>query len=95
MSGHSPEAIKKQVRTYIAVFAALAGLTVLTVGVSYLHLSLRAAITLALAIATVKGTLVAAFFMHLISEKKIIWLVLAFAAFFFFVILLYPSWHAL
>ncbi len=95
MSGHSPEAVKKQVRTYIAVFAALAGLTVLTVGVSYLKLPLGAAIALALLIASVKGTLVAAFFMHLISEKKIIWLILVFAVLFFFLILLYPSWHAL
>ena len=95
MSSHSPEAIKKEVRTYVAVFAALAALTVITVGVSYLHLPLKEAITLALVIASVKGTLVAAFFMHLISEKKIIWLILTFAAIFFAVLLLYPSWHAL
>jgi cytochrome c oxidase subunit IV len=95
VSGHSPEAVKKQVRVYVAVFAALAVLTVLTVAVSYLHMPLWAAIAVALLVASVKGTLVAAFFMHLISEKKIIWLVLLLAIFFFFFVLLYPSGHAL
>ncbi len=95
MSGHSPEAIKKEVRKYIVVFVALAILTVLTVAVSYLHMPLWAAIAVALAIASVKGTLVAAVFMHLLSEKKIIWLVLAFAMAFFLVLLLWPSWHPL
>jgi len=94
VSGHSPEAVKKQVRTYVAVFVALAVLTVLTVAVSYLHMPLWAAIAVALLVASVKGTLVAAFFMHLVSEKKIIWLVLLLAVFFFFFVLLYPSWHA-
>ena len=95
MSGHSPEAVKKEVRTYLAVFAALAVLTVLTVGASYLHLSLSAAIALALVIASVKGTLVAVYFMHLRTEKKIVLFVLVLAAIFFFVLLLYPSWHPL
>ena len=95
MSGHSPEAVKKEVRIYLAVFAALAVLTVVTVGASYLHLALKAAIVLALIIASVKGALVAFFFMHLRAEKKIVWLVLVFAVLFFFVLLLYPSWHLL
>ena len=94
-SAHSPEAIKKEVRTYFMVFAALAVLTVVTVGASYLHLSIAGAVTLALFIATVKGTLVAAFFMHLRAEKKIIWAILILAAFFFIFLLFYPSWHLL
>jgi cytochrome c oxidase subunit 4 len=69
---HSPEEIQKHVRTYIAVFAALALLTVVTVGVSYLHLTPAVAVTVALIIATIKASLVAAYFMHLISEKKLI-----------------------
>jgi len=39
----------------------------------------------ALLVATVKGGLVAAFFMHLISEKKLIYGILALTLFFFFV----------
>ena len=91
---HSPEAVQKQVKTYIRVFLMLAILTVLTVGVSYLHLPLAMAIVVALFIALVKSSLVAAFFMHLVSEKKIIFAVLVLAACFFFVLLLWPSWHS-
>lgn len=70
------EDIKKHVRVYIAVFAALAVLTVVTVGVGYLHLPIIPALVVALLIATLKGGLVAAYFMHLISEEKVIhWLV--------------------
>jgi cytochrome c oxidase subunit 4 len=82
--------IQKHVRTYILVFAALAVLTVVTVGVYYLDLSTGAAVALALLIATVKGSLVACYFMHLISEKKLILAVLALTVSFFIVLLLLP-----
>ena len=62
MSAHSPEAVKKEVRTYLAVFAALAVLTVVTVSVSYLHLPHGTAVAVALLIACVKGALVASSF---------------------------------
>ena len=90
---HSPEAVRQQVKVYIRVFLSLAILTVLTVGVSYLQLPLALAIAVALFIATVKSSLVAAFFMHLASEKKIIYAILSLAVVFFVVLLLYPSWH--
>ena len=90
MSGHSAEEIKKETRVYIMVFVALAALTLITVGVSYLHLSVGAAIALALFIATIKGSLVAAFFMHLISERKLIYAVLILTLVFFIVLLLLP-----
>ena len=51
-------------------------LTIITVAVSYLHLSPPVAIAVALFVATIKGTLVACYFMHLISEKKLIYAVL-------------------
>ena len=90
---HSPEAVQKQVKIYIRVFLALAVLTVATVGVSYLRLPLTLAIIVALSIALVKSSLVAAFFMHLVSEKKIIYSILALAFFFFIFLLTYPSLH--
>ncbi len=93
MSEHA--SIQKQVKTYIAVFVALAVLTVLTVAVSYLNLPIYAAIAVALLIASVKVGLVMAFFMHLISEKKIIYWILALAFLFFLQLLLVPSWHSL
>jgi len=82
--------IQKHVRTYILVFAALAVLTVVTVAVYYLELSTGAAIALALVIATVKGSLVACYFMHLISEKKLIIVVLLLTVAFFVVLLFVP-----
>ncbi len=80
---HSHEEIKKHVRKYVTVFIALMALTVVTVAVSYLHLSIGYAIALAMFIATIKGSLVAAYFMHLITEKKAIFITLAFTVIFF------------
>lgn len=65
------------VKVYLAVFAALAVLTVVTVAVSYLHLPITGAVFVALAIATVKAGLVATFFMHLKGERALIYGLLA------------------
>jgi cytochrome c oxidase subunit IV len=88
--GHHEIDVDKHVRVYLIVFASLAALTIITVGISYLHLSVVPAVTLALLVATIKGSLVACYFMHLISERKLIYLVLAFTAFFFICVLLVP-----
>lgn len=87
---HDAVDIKKHIRVYIAVFVALACLTIVTVGISYLHLATGPAVALALLIATIKGSLVAIYFMHLISEKKLILYVLALTAIFFLVLLFNP-----
>ncbi len=84
------EQIQKHVRIYISVFVALAFLTIVTVTISYLHLSLRAAIIVALSVALVKGSLVACFFMHMLTEKATIFLVLLFTVIFFAGVLLLP-----
>ena len=65
-------------------------LTIITVAVSYLHLPVPLAVTVALFVATVKGALVAGYFMHLISEKKLIIAVLALTVAFFVVLLALP-----
>ncbi len=88
---HSEEAIRKSVRTYIVVFASLMVLTIVTVAISYLHLSVRTAITIALIVATVKGTLVASYFMHLISEKKVIYAMLILTVVFFILLMVLPT----
>lgn len=72
------------------VFVGLAFLTVVTVSVSYLHLATSAAILVALVIATIKGSLVASYFMHLISERKLIYIVLLFTVLFFAVLMFLP-----
>ncbi len=92
--GHdnSPEAVRKEIRKYLYVFGALAILTIITVAISQLHLPTWQAIILALAVATVKGSLVAAFFMHLVTERKLIYAVLVLRVF-FFGLLLWGPWH--
>ena len=74
MSDHDNH--RPNVKLYLIIFGALMVLTVVTVGVSYLHLPKTAAISLGLAIATLKAGLVAAFFMHLNIEKKYVWYIL-------------------
>ena len=92
-AGHdSPEAIAAEKRKYMIVFGTLAILTVITVLVNRLDVARWIAITLALAIATLKASLVAAFFMHLISERKMIYAVLGLTVF-FFAVLLWGPWH--
>ena len=88
--------IDRHVRTYLLVFFSLMVLTALTVAAWYsLELGVAATIAIALFIATIKGSLVACFFMHLISEKKLILYVLILAVAFFFVLLLVPMWTSI
>jgi cytochrome c oxidase subunit 4 len=86
---HAAE-IDKHVRVYITVFVALMALTIITVAISRFHLPLPIAVTVAQLVATIKGSLVAGFFMHLISEKKLIYAVLVLTAVFFIVLLALP-----
>ena len=90
MADHGAEDIRKHVKVYIIVFVALMALTVITVAVSYLHLSTYSAIAVAMLIATVKGSLVACYFMHLISEKKIVYWVLIMTVGFFIFLMSVP-----
>jgi len=88
--GHDAADIDRHVKVYVVVFVALMALTLITVAVSYLHLPTRTAIALALVIAGIKGSLVACYFMHLISEKKLIYVVLGITIFKFVVLLALP-----
>lgn len=88
---HDVESIRKETRTYIKVFGALAVLTVVTVAISYLHMPPVAAVGLALVVAIFKGSLVAGFFMHLFHERKLIYWVLILTVAFFVFLLFYPT----
>jgi cytochrome c oxidase subunit IV len=88
-SDHAAD-IDHHVRIYITVFVALMVLTVVTVAVSRFHLPVATAVTLALIVATIKGSLVACYFMHLMSEKKLIIAVLALTGIFFIALLALP-----
>ena len=79
----TPEEVKHHIKTYVMVFVALAFLTVVTVGISYLDLGVTGGVVLALIVASIKGSLVACYFMHLIDEKvTIYWTLLATVAMF-------------
>src|SRR5882724_13625738 len=72
------------VRRYLYVFVALIIGTIFTVWASYIRFPSREInIAVALLIASCKAFLVAGFFMHLISERKMIYCIMAFTAFFF------------
>ena len=82
--------IDRHVRVYITVFVTLMVLTIVTVAISRFHLPVHQAVTIALIVATIKGSLVACYFMHLISEKKLIYAVLALTVVFFIALLALP-----
>ena len=90
MEHSDPAAIKKSVRTYMMVGAALYAGTIITVGVNQVHLAIPLAITVALIVATIKGSLVASVFMHLSNEKKWIYASLILTAAFFLVLMAVP-----
>tara|TARA_Y100001968_G_C19188230_1_gene633878 strand:- start:223 stop:546 length:324 start_codon:yes stop_codon:yes gene_type:complete len=77
------EDIQHHIKIYMNVFIALAFLTIVTVAVSYLDVSFIEAFFIAITVATIKGSLVLCYFMHLISERQaIVWiLVTTFVAF--------------
>ena len=90
MQHADPAEMKKHIRTYLMIGAALYLGTIITVGVNQVHLAVPLAITVALIVATVKGSLVASVFMHLSHEKKWIYGSLLLTVVFFIVLLFLP-----
>ena len=90
MDAHAADDIRGHVKTYLMIFGALMVLTMVTVGVSYLHLPVAMAIAVALVVATIKGSLVALYFMHLNHERKLVYYVLALTAIFFIFMMFVP-----
>ncbi len=82
------------IANYRKVFIYLLIGTALTVGATYLEFnvedSIAGAIFVGLLIASIKGYLVAANFMHLNSEKKIIYWILGLTVFFLVLLLFIP-----
>ena len=93
MSEHD---IKSHIKVYWNVFFALLAFTVLTVAVSYYDFgSVFWTFFVGLAIACVKGYLVAGYFMHLNDERKSIYYLLGLSAIFLFILLFMPMlWRA-
>src|SRR5262252_23572 len=84
------EEVQKSVRKYMMIGAALLVFTGITVAASYLNLAVPAAITVALIIAAMKGSMVGSVFMHLSHEKRWIYGALILTAVFFVALLFLP-----
>ncbi len=84
MTAQEQEHFTQHVRRYLYVFYALMFGTLVTVGASYIPFGNHEInIGVALIIACGKASLVAGYFMHLISERKLIYGLLVFTACFF------------
>jgi cytochrome c oxidase subunit 4 len=93
MSGETHD-VRKEIKRYLIVFAALLALTVITVIASNFHFGVTLGVMIALIIASFKGYLVACNFMHLSNEKKVVYLVLILAAVFIIaMMILFISGH--
>jgi caa(3)-type oxidase subunit IV len=93
---HAAHNVAKHVRKYLLVGATLITFTAITVWLSYVDFgTIKANVAVAMVVATFKAALVAAIFMHLSSEKRLIYRILVFTAFFviglFF--LTYLAWY--
>jgi cytochrome c oxidase subunit 4 len=83
-NNHDAHDVRSHVKRYLYVFYALIVGTVITVAASWLPLeSVWLTVAIALFIACIKAFLVAGYFMHLISEKKMIYGILLTTVFFF------------
>ncbi|MHB8519664.1 MAG: cytochrome C oxidase subunit IV family protein [Limisphaerales bacterium] len=92
MSENHTQDISKHLKVYVGVFVALLIGTLLTVAASRIHFGHEGNIIVALVIAVIKAGLVALFFMHLVSEKKSIYMILAFTAIFFVGLMFLTVW---
>ncbi len=86
-----PEAVRQHVRLYFKIGGTLLLFTIITVAASYLNLAVPAAITVALIIAIMKGSMVASVFMHLNNEQKWIYGALIITVVFFVVLMSLPT----
>src|SRR4051812_33837025 len=82
--------VQKSVRKYFTIGAALLVFTGITVAASYLSLAVPAAITVALIIAAMKGSMVASVFMHLSHERRWIYSALLLTVLCFIVLMVVP-----
>jgi caa(3)-type oxidase subunit IV len=88
---HSDHDVRASVRKYFMIGAALLIFTGITVAANLFHFAIPLAITVALAIAITKGSMVAAVFMHLSDEKRWIYGTLLLTVVFFLVLMSIPS----
>jgi cytochrome c oxidase subunit IV len=85
-----PAAVRKSVRGYMTIGAMLLVFTGVTVAANRFHFAVPVAVTIALIIATMKGSMVAAVFMHLSHERRWIYGALLLTVMFFVVLMCLP-----
>ena len=85
-----PAEVQKTVRAYFMIGAALLVFTGITVAANQFHFALPIAVTVALIIACMKGSMVAAVFMHLSHERKWIYGALLLTVLFFIILMTVP-----
>lgn len=93
---HAAHDVSKHIRGYLMVGGTLLLFTAITVFLSYVNFGTQKAnVAVALLVATFKAGLVAAIFMHLSSEKRMIYRILIFTFFFVFGLfwLTYLAWY--
>jgi cytochrome c oxidase subunit IV len=82
---HGHDDVASHLKTYWIVFGSLLVGTIITVLMYYVHFdSMAVTVAVALFIASVKAFLVAGYFMHLLSERKMIYSILSITVIFFF-----------
>ena len=100
-AGHAPDEhaahdVSEHIRVYLMVGGTLLLFTAITVALSYVNFGTQKAnVAVAMLVATFKAGLVAAIFMHLSSEKRMIYRILIFTFFFVFGLfwLTYLAWY--
>ena len=93
---HGAHDVAKHVKGYLLVGATLITFTIVTVFLSYVNFGTQKAnVAVAMLVATFKAGLVAAIFMHLSSEKRMIYRILIFTVFFVLGLfwLTYLAWY--
>lgn len=93
MAGHSIEEIKQTRKQFMLVLGLLAILTAVTIWLSFVDWGVRTNTTVGLIIASIKASLVALVFMHLKSEKRLIYLFLVVSAIMFLVCMFMTLLH--
>ncbi len=87
---HDAAEVQKSIRKYLMIGVALLVFTGITVAANGFHFAVPLAITVALIIALMKGSMVAAVFMHLSNERRWIYGALALTVAFFIVLIFVP-----
>ena len=85
--------LKKHEKFYWIIFWGLILGTLVTVGLYYVEFnSIAVTVAIAMVVASVKGFLVAGFFMHLTNEKKTIYSIMAVTVLFFIALMFLFIW---